>query len=310
MANTSTPTLESPNVDNLQVGKGIVSFKKTGDADYRDMGNVSELVITPEVDTLEHFSSREGTKKKDLVIILEQKCTAKITMEEITADNLALMVYGNVDEAAVGGPEVEIFANSAITGALRFTGTNDVGPQITVDLYNVSFQPSGDLTMISDEFNNMEVTCDVLAAGGVAPIAATGIYTASVNLLDTTTLVIGGKTYTLQDTLTDVDGHVKIGANLPATLLNLLHAINASGGVSGTDYGASTVANATVKGVSSSATTLNVAARTGGTAGNAITTTDTASGAWGAGTLSGGVAGNANAGKFGVAKFTNVAPAS
>lgn len=310
MANTSTPTLESPNVDNLQVGKGIVSFKKTGAADYRDMGNVSDLTITPEVTTLEHFSSREGTKKKDLVIILEQKCTAKILMQEITADNLSLMVYGEVDEAAVGGPEVEIFANSAITGALRFVGTNDVGPQITIDLYNVSFQPSGDLKMISDEFNDMEVTCDVLAATGVLPIAATGIYTASVNLLDTTTLVIGGKTYTLQDTLTNVDGHVLIGANLPATLVNLLHAINASGGVSGTDYAAATVANATVEGVSSDATHLNVRARTGGTAGNAITTTDTASGAWGGATLSGGVAGNVNAGKFGVAKFTNVTPAS
>lgn len=158
------PTLTSPNVNNLQVGKGIVSFKKDGEDDYRDMGNVSELTITPEVETLEHFSSRQGTKKKDLVIILEQKCTVKITMEEFTAANLALMVYGNVDEDAVGGPEVQIFANSSVTGQLRFVGTNDVGPKITVDLYNVSFTPSGDLSMISDEFNQMEVEADVLAA--------------------------------------------------------------------------------------------------------------------------------------------------
>jgi hypothetical protein len=148
----------------LQVGKGIVSFKKTGDVDFRDLGNVSALTITPEVDTLEHFSSREGTKKKDLVIIIQQKASCKITMEEITAENLALMVYGDVDEAAVGGPTVEIFANSSITGELKFVGTNDVGPKITVNLYNVSFTPSGDLSMISDEFNSMEVTADVLAA--------------------------------------------------------------------------------------------------------------------------------------------------
>jgi hypothetical protein len=160
----SSPTSLSPNVDNLQVGKGIVSFKKTGDVDFRDLGNVSALTITPEVDTLEHFSSREGTKKKDLVIIIQQKASCKITMEEITAENLALMVYGDVDEAAVGGPTVEIFANSSITGELKFVGTNDVGPKITVNLYNVSFTPSGDLSMISDEFNSMEVTADVLAA--------------------------------------------------------------------------------------------------------------------------------------------------
>lgn len=159
-----SPTTLSPNVDNLQVGKGKVEFKKTGDSAFRHLGNVSEMVITPEVETLEHFSSMQGTKKKDLVIILEQKCACKITMEEFTPDNFALMVYGNVDEDAVGGPEVEIFANSAITGELQFTGTNDVGPKITVNLYHVSFTPSGDLGMISDEFNSMEVTADVLAA--------------------------------------------------------------------------------------------------------------------------------------------------
>ena len=162
------PTMESPNVGNLQVGKGIVSFHKTGDADFRDLGNVTSFVVTPEVENLEHFSSREGTRKKDLVIVLEQGGTVKIVMEEITAYNLAIMVLGDLDEAAVGGPEVEIFASTAITGHLRFVGTNDVGPKVTIDLYNVSFTPSGDLEMISDEWNNMEVTGDVLV-GTEAP---------------------------------------------------------------------------------------------------------------------------------------------
>lgn len=158
------PTTLSPNVNNLQVGKGYIEFMKDGQSDWRHLGNCSEMVITPEVETLEHFSSMEGTKKKDLVIVLEQKATAKITMEEMTPDNLSLMVYGDVDEDAVGGPEVEIFANSGVTGRLRFTGTNDVGPKITADLYHVSFTPTGDLGMISDEFNSMEITADVLVA--------------------------------------------------------------------------------------------------------------------------------------------------
>lgn len=158
------PTMHSPNVGNLQVGKGIVSFKKSGDADFRDMGNVTSMTITPEMDTLEHFSSREGVKKKDLVIILEKKGTVKVVMEEFTAQNLAIMVLGTYDEMAVGGPEVEIFSSTQVTGELKFVGTNDVGPKITVDLYNVSFTPSGDLQMISDEWNNMEVTADMLVA--------------------------------------------------------------------------------------------------------------------------------------------------
>lgn len=165
------PTTVSPNVGNIQVGKGRVEFFKDGGSEWRHLGNINEMVFTPEVETLEHFSSMEGTKKKDLIIILEQKGTVRFVMEEITPENLALMVYGDVDEVAVGGPEVEIFANSGITGSLRFTGTNDIGPKITATFYHVSFTPTGDLGFISDEFNEMEVTADVQVAPATHPEA-------------------------------------------------------------------------------------------------------------------------------------------
>lgn len=301
----STPTLASPNVDNIQVGKGVVSFKKTGDSVYRDMGNISHLTVTPQVTTLEHFSSRSGTKKKDLQVILDQKCTAKIIMEEITAENLALMLYGNVDINAPGGPEVEIFGAGQITGALRFVGTNDIGPKVTVDLYNVSFSPTGDLKMISDEFNSMEVIADVLAAGGIAPLFASGIYTATTNFTDADTLTIGGRVYTIQASLTNVDGHVKLGVDLATSLANIRKAINLTG-IGGTDYAAAMTINSSVS-ATSTLTTLTLTADVGGVAGNSITTTDTStSGAFGAATLAGGVDGDPHAGKFGVAKFTNV----
>lgn len=157
-------TSTSPNPDNYQVGKGIVSFRKKGDAVYRDIGNVSSMVITPDMTTLEHFSSREGVKKKDKTVIIEKKSTVVMTLEEFTPENVALMMLGAVDMAAVGGPEVEIFSENAVEGALRFVGTNEVGPRETVDLYNVSFLPNGDFGLISDEWNTMELTGDVLVA--------------------------------------------------------------------------------------------------------------------------------------------------
>jgi len=159
------PSNISPNTGNYQVGKGIVSFKKSGAATYRDLGNVTSMVITPDMTTLDHFSSREGVKKKDLTIITEKGLTVKIVMEEYTAENMAMMLLGTVNEAAEGGPTVQIFDQNEVTGALRFVGTNEVGPQVQVDLWNVSFQPDGDFEVISDEFNNMEVSGNVLVAG-------------------------------------------------------------------------------------------------------------------------------------------------
>lgn len=159
------PTTTSPNVGNLQVGKGIVSFKKEGDDTFRDLGNVTTFTITPNLTTLDHFTSRAGIQQKDLTIVLQQACTLKLDMEEVTADNLALMLQGSVDEATMGGPTVEIFGgNGNITGELKFVGTNDVGPKCTVDLFNVSFSPTGDIDFISDSWNAMEATADVLIA--------------------------------------------------------------------------------------------------------------------------------------------------
>lgn len=304
---SSNPTELSPNTENLQVGKGIVSVWLDGDDAYRDLGNCTSATITPDADTLEHFSSREGVKKRDVLITIQQKANVKVTMEEFSAQNLAMMVYGTVDLADPGGPKVEIFGTSQVRGKLKFVGTNDVGPKITFELWNVNFVPTGDLEMISDEWNNMEVTGEVLSAPGVQPIAAKGTYTATVQFTTADTLVIGGKTYTLQDTLTSGDGHVHMGADLAGSLANLVKAINLTG-VSGTDYGAGTTINPNVS-ATSDATHLVLTAKTAGAAGNSITTTDTStSGAFGGTTLAGGVSGDVNAGKFGYMQITNSQP--
>lgn len=130
--------------------------------------------------------------------------------------------------------------------------------------------------------------------GGSVTPRAVGTLTGTANFADTQTVTIDGKVYTFQDTLTNVNGNVKIGANLAATLLNLLHAIKLSGGIAGTDYAAAMTAHTTVDGVSADATHVYVRAKTGGTAGNALATTETlTNGSWGAATLTGGTAGPA-----------------
>lgn len=121
--------------------------------------------------------------------------------------------------------------------------------------------------------------------------AAVGTLTASGTFTDTQTVVVGGKTYTTQTTLTNVDGNVLIGANAAATLQNLYDAINLTG-TAGTQYAAAMTANTRVKATAVTATTLVVRALTPGEVGNLIASTETqTNAAWGAATLASG-AGN------------------
>ena len=148
----------SPSTDNYYVGKGVVTFKPAGGA-YADVGNVSSLEITFDIKTLDHFSSRSGVKKKDKSIILEKSATVTMIMDEWTAQNIAMAVLGTV---GVGGA-ISIFSKSEIAGSLKYTGANDIGPRVDIELLNVSFRPGGSLNPLSDEWGQIELTGEVLA---------------------------------------------------------------------------------------------------------------------------------------------------
>lgn len=137
-------------------------------------------------------------------------------------------------------------------------------------------------------------------------VAATGTLTLTANPTNTETVVINGKTYTFQTTLTDVDGNVLIGASASDSLDNLIAAIGLGAG-SGTAYAASMTPNTDLTALAGAGDTMDVTALYGGTGGNGITTTETlALGSWGGATLSGGVDGEITADGTAIAANTEV----
>lgn len=121
-----------------------------------------------------------------------------------------------------------------------------------------------------------------------ANVKATGTLTLTANAGNNETVVIGGKTYTFQTSLTNSDGNVLIGGSASASLDNLIAAINLGAG-SGSLYAAATTANDDVSAAAGAGDTMVVTALTGGTPGNDVTTTETmTNGSWGGATLSGG----------------------
>jgi len=157
----------SPDVQNLAVGKGFILFKPDNEPDFYHVGNVPTFTFTPKITTLDHFSSMEGTRLKDLSITLEKSGEVKMDMEELTARNLAMLVLGDVTEDEDGNPVVSIFSRDSLTGQLQYFATNEVGPRWYVDLLSVTFNPSGDFSPIGDTFAKLPVTGTVQAVDGV-----------------------------------------------------------------------------------------------------------------------------------------------
>jgi hypothetical protein len=162
----------SPNVQNYHIGKGIVSFKPDGEAEFVDLGNAPSFVYTPTIEKLEHFSSREGVKTKDFTAITSAGATIKITLDEITGFNLAFFALAEEGTDTDGNITLSGMTKTEFIGDIKVVGTNDIGQKVDF-LATVSFVPSGDFSFITAEDNftiieiEAEVQRDVNGAFGV-----------------------------------------------------------------------------------------------------------------------------------------------
>ncbi len=96
--------------------------------------------------------------------------------------------------------------------------------------------------------------------------------TADADIADAETVVIGEKTYTFKDSLTDTDGFVKRVSGFALNMVALEKAIGLTG-VAGTDYATSTTRNDVADSALTSSGVITVTARVGGVQGNQIAIT-------------------------------------
>lgn len=139
----------------------------------------------------------------------------------------------------------------------------------------VGLDASGNLTMATE-------------GGSDGAVNAVGVLTFSGTGTAADTVTIGSTVYTLVATPAAAY-EVKIGASVAATALNLIAAINGEAG-EGTEYGTDTVPHPNVRARVNASGVVGIVAQDPGTAGNAIATTESGTGAsFGASTLAGGL---------------------
>lgn len=92
-------TLGTPLVSDYQLGRGILYAASinatTGKpGPYRDLGNCSDFQATITTETLQHKSSRTGTKVVDKEVVISQELKVSFKLDEINDENLALFYTG------------------------------------------------------------------------------------------------------------------------------------------------------------------------------------------------------------------------
>jgi hypothetical protein len=151
-----------PSIQNYHIGKGIVTFQEAGATGPVDLGNAPKFVYTPNVDKKEHFSSREGIKTKDFTAITQVGATIKLTLDEVTGENLQYFALGQVGTDSSGNTTIAGLSKTEFTGEITVTGTNDIGQQVDF-VASIKFVPSGDFNFITDgdDFTTIELEAEV-----------------------------------------------------------------------------------------------------------------------------------------------------
>ena len=82
------------------------------------VGNVPELKVSLSVETLEHQEAQSGQRLTDLQLIKTKKGEFSCTLEELSAGNLALALYGHSTTVAPGTVTGEALPNPVTAGHL------------------------------------------------------------------------------------------------------------------------------------------------------------------------------------------------
>lgn len=157
------PSFSSPNIGNYYVGRGYLSMKLAGDADYVDCGNCTAFEFQAQPTLLNHFSSRVGVRTKDLVVVTELSATLRMSLEEFTARNMAMYMLGDIPPES-GNFEIDMFSNPLFYAAIKFTGTNDVGPKWTFEFPQCTITPAAAIQLISNgsgDWGKIDLQADV-----------------------------------------------------------------------------------------------------------------------------------------------------
>jgi hypothetical protein len=166
----------APSTANYMLGKGILKFDRF-DTDglptgIRDLGNCPNFSLTPAVETLDHFSSRTGLKKKDKSVTLSAGLTAKFTLDEYDMENLAMALLGTVS-----GHVLTLMSTPEIEGILYFYGDAATGPQLNVVLWRVSLKPTSEVGFIGDDWGKIEFEGEIGEDATGHPTNPTGTIT-------------------------------------------------------------------------------------------------------------------------------------
>lgn len=130
----------APDANNYLVGGGQFYWDEKSGSTFLgelDMGNIINPNLSKNIDELEHFTSRSGTRRRDKVIVTSSDIALSFNIDEITEDNMNIFLFGNGvnDFTQTGGSisdeQITVYDNRWVRMANRKVSAVVVGDDAT-----------------------------------------------------------------------------------------------------------------------------------------------------------------------------------
>jgi hypothetical protein len=145
----------------LHMFAGVVRLRASG-GDYEDVGEYNALSVTPDIQTIEYFSRKQGRRQSVREDVTQQSVSFTLGLNSLNAENMAVATGGTVTTVESGHKRVTFMESGSITRDFQFQGTNDVGQQIDFHC-QVQFRPGQTIDLAQDEYSLVTVEGRVLA---------------------------------------------------------------------------------------------------------------------------------------------------
>lgn len=167
----------TPDTDNYTVPGGIALYFDDGGG-LRHLGNIATIDMEPGSEVLEHFSNLSGKRMKDKKLVIEEKLTFNITLDEPNADTMWLFFRGGDKDETGEKVKFAIAGVGTIEGAARLEVRPSAGRGHKFDLVfgKASIMASGALTFDDKDWMKVPLTLEILDNSSSDPTYPFGYY--------------------------------------------------------------------------------------------------------------------------------------
>jgi hypothetical protein len=129
------------------------------------LGNVVTGSFQSEINFLDHFTAKTGTRTKDRSIVQEISVTINLTMDEPNVDAMNLFMLGGTVSTTAGPPQIKSFkpfTNTERNGGARLAGVSDSGNEWIWTIYRSTLKPDGEFAYNDQDWSQFSFILEVL----------------------------------------------------------------------------------------------------------------------------------------------------